>query len=336
MEHGQRQIFAYGVAKPDSIFEIGSISKTFTGLVLAQMVVQKKVTLDTSISALLPAGFVAKPEGAEITLVDLATQHSGLPRMPDNFKPQNPVNPYADYHAAQLQEFIGRHGVAKPADAAFLYSNLGFGLLGYGLSLRAGVSYGQLVATEVTGPLHMSDTGVTLSPEQSTRLIQGYDANFNPTPPWDQDVFAGAGAIKSTAADMLTYLDGNLHPDKYASGAVADSPAATWPAAVALDHQVRANVTANGNTKIALAWFFNPKGESYFHSGGTGGYRSHVAFDPSQDRAIVVLYNRDNMDPAAPQLVERVVDNIDELMTGKPSIPLDFVSENERRALMPR
>jgi len=335
MDHGQRRIFAYGAAKPDSIFEIGSITKTFTGLVLAQMVVQKKVTLDTPIRTLLPAGFVAKPEGAEITLADLATQHSGLPRMPDNFKPQNPVNPYVDYHAAQLQEFIARHGVAKPADAAFLYSNLGFGLLGYELSLRAGVPYGQLVSTEVIGPLHLSDTGVELSPAQRSRLIQGYDYNFDPIGAWDFDVFAGAGAIKSTAADMLTYLDANLHPDKYAASAAADSPAATLPAAVALDHQVRANVSVNGDTRIALAWFFNPKTGSYSHAGGTGGYTSMASFNPGEDRAIVVLSNRDNMDPAAPQLVERVVENTDELMTGKPSIPLDFISEDERLALTP-
>ena len=334
MDRGQRRIFAYGTAKQDSIFEIGSITKTFTGLVLAQMVVQKKVALDTPIRTLLPAGVVAKPKGTEITLVDLATQHSGLPRMPDNLKPQNPLNPYVDYHAAQLQEFIAKHGAAKPADAAFLYSNLGFGLLGYGLSLRAGVPYAQLVSTEITGPLHMSDTGVTLSPEQS-RLIQGYDYNFDPTPAWDLDAFAGAGAIKSTAADMLTYLDANLHPDQYATGAAADSPAATLPAAVALDHQVRANVTVKGDTRIALAWFFNPKTGSYFHSGGTGGYRSLAGFNPAQDRAIVVLYNRDDTDPGAPQLVERVMENIDELMTGKPSIPLDFISEEERPALVP-
>jgi D-alanyl-D-alanine-carboxypeptidase/D-alanyl-D-alanine-endopeptidase len=335
MDHGKRRIFAYGTAKPDSIFEIGSITKTFTGLILAQMVVQKKVTLDTPIRALLPADFVAKPEGAEITLLDLATQHSGLPRMPDNFKPQNPVNPYADYHAAQLREFIARHGVAKPAEAAFLYSNLGFGLLGYGLSLRAGLPYAELVSTEVTGPLHMRDTGIELSPAQRSRLIQGYDSNFDPTDSWDFDVFAGAGAIKSTAADMLTYLDANLHPDKYAAGASADSPGATLPAAVALDHQVRANVTNDGNSKIALAWGFTPKTGSYGHEGGTGGYRSLARFNPGQDRAVVVLYNRDNTNPAAPQLVERVAENIDELMTGKPSIPLDFISEEERLALVP-
>jgi D-alanyl-D-alanine-carboxypeptidase/D-alanyl-D-alanine-endopeptidase len=335
MDHGQRRIFAYGTAKPDSIFEIGSITKTFTGLVLAQMVVQKKLTLDTPIRTLLPAGVVAKPEGAEITLVDLATQHSGLPRMPDNFKLQNLVNPYVDYHAAQLQEFIARHGVAKPADAGFLYSNLGFGLLGYGLSLQAGVPYGQLLSTEVTGPLHMSDTGVELSPAQRSRRIQGYDRNFDPTGPWDFDVFTGAGAIKSTAADMLTYLDGNLHPDKYAAGAAADSPAATLPAAVALDHQVRANAAVNGDTRIALAWFFSPKMGFYSHSGGTGGYSSTAAFNPAEDRAIVVLYNRDNADIAAPQFAERVVENLAELMSGKPSIPLNFISEQERRVIFP-
>jgi hypothetical protein len=201
--------------------------------------------------------------------------------------------------------------------------------------MRAGVSYEQLLSTEVTGPLHMNDTGVGLSPAQRSRLIQGYDRNFDPTGPWDFDVFAGAGAIKSTAADMLTFLDGNLHPDKYAAGAAADSPAASLPAAVALDHQLRANVTVNGDSRIALAWFFNPKTGSYSHSGGTGGYSSLAGFNPAHDRAIVVLYNRDNSDPAAPQFVERVVENIDQLMTGKPSIPLDFISEQERLVLVP-
>src|ERR1700733_1984821 len=135
MDHGNRAIYAYGVAKPDSIFEIGSITKTFTGLILAQMVVQKKVTLDEPIRELLPAGFVAKPDGAEITLDDLATQRSGLPRMPDNFKSKNPDNPYVDYNAQHLHEFLAKQGVARPKDAPYLYSNLGFGLLGYGLSL---------------------------------------------------------------------------------------------------------------------------------------------------------------------------------------------------------
>jgi D-alanyl-D-alanine-carboxypeptidase/D-alanyl-D-alanine-endopeptidase len=334
MDHGARRIFAYGTAKPDTIFEIGSITKTFTGLILAQMVVQKKVSLDEPIRALLPTGFVAKPAGAEITLLDLATQHSGLPRMPDNFKPKETDNPYSDYDPALLRGFINQHGVAKPADATYLYSNLGFGLLGYGLSVRAGVGYAELLASEVTGPLHMSDTAVTLSSSQRARFIQGYDTNFDPTPGWDfTDAFAGAGAIKSTAADMLTYLDANLHPDKYASGAAADTPAATLPAAVGLDHQLR-NTTI-GDEKIALGWGFSPKTGLYEHSGGTGGYTSDAGFDPKRDLAIVVLYNRENLDFSAPRFPDRVLVNIFELMAGEPSIPLDSISENERNALTP-
>src|SRR5208282_4527393 len=97
VQHGVTRIFSYGTAKPDSIFEVGSITKTFTGLILSQMVEQGKVKFDEPVRELLPAGTVAKPATDEVTLVDLATQHSGLPRMPDNFAPANPNNPYADY-----------------------------------------------------------------------------------------------------------------------------------------------------------------------------------------------------------------------------------------------
>jgi D-alanyl-D-alanine-carboxypeptidase/D-alanyl-D-alanine-endopeptidase len=136
LDRGQRRIFAYGMAKPGSIYEIGWITKTFTGLVLAQMVAQKKVALDEPIRTLLPAGFVARPQGDDITLLDLATHRSGLPRMPDNFAPKDPYNPYADYGGVRLHEFLTAHGVSKPPNPEFRYSNLGFELLGYGLSLR--------------------------------------------------------------------------------------------------------------------------------------------------------------------------------------------------------
>jgi D-alanyl-D-alanine-carboxypeptidase/D-alanyl-D-alanine-endopeptidase len=122
-----------------------------------------------------------------------------------------------------------------PPQTKFLYSNIGFGLLGFGLSQRAGVSYAQLVQTEITGPLHMHDTLVTMSPAQQVRLIQGYNDSFNRAGAWDWDAVAGEGALKSTAADMLTYLDANLHPEKYAARATPGSAAAILPAAIALD-----------------------------------------------------------------------------------------------------
>jgi D-alanyl-D-alanine-carboxypeptidase/D-alanyl-D-alanine-endopeptidase len=319
-DHGQTRIFAYGTAQPDSIFEIGSMTKTFTGLILAQMVVQKKVSLDDPVRTLLPAGTVAKPDGPEITLVDLATQHSGLPRMPDNFHPANNSNPYADYHASQMYEFIAKHGVARPQDTAFLYSNLGFGLLGQALALRAGVPYAELVKTEVTAPLHMDDTAVAIPPSQQKRLIQGHDAAGHAQGRWDLDAFAGAGALVSTAADMLKYLEANLHPEKAGVGAAAGSPSASLPAALALDHQPRAIVA--GPAKIALAWVYNEQTKIYFHDGGTGGYTSFAAFMPDDDRAIVVLYNRADTTSGHP-FTQSVFANVVGLMSGKPTPKLD-------------
>jgi len=319
-DHGQTKIFSYGAAQPDSIFEIGSITKTFTGLILAQMVEQKKVALDDPVRTLLPAGTVAKPDGAEITLLDLATQHSGLPRMPDNFHPADNANPYADYHAAQMYEFISKHGVARPQDTAFLYSNLGLGLLGHALAVRAGVSYAQLVKTEVTGPLHMDDTAVTIPASQLKRLIQGHDTADHLQGRWDLDAFAGAGALVSTAADMLRYLEANLHPEKLGAGAAAGSPSATLSAAFALDHQLRA--AGIGSTKIALAWLYNEQTHIYAHDGGTGGYTSFAAFMPNEDRAFVVLYNRADAASANP-FTQLVFANVYGLMSGKPTPKLD-------------
>src|ERR1022692_829204 len=113
LRKGVRRIFAYGTAKSDSIYEIGSITKTFTGLVFAQMVEQGIVKLDEPVRLLLPVGAVATPRGVDISLLDLITQHSGLPRLPDNLKPSDPNNPYADYHAANLYQFLSGHGLGK-------------------------------------------------------------------------------------------------------------------------------------------------------------------------------------------------------------------------------
>jgi serine-type D-Ala-D-Ala carboxypeptidase/endopeptidase len=163
---GARRVFAYGAAKPDSIFEIGSITKTFTGLLLAQMVQNGRVQIDEPVRELLPVGTVAKPDGPEITLLDLVTQHSGLPRLPGNLNPTDETNPYAEYTVADLYAFIGQHGVKKPPDAGFLYSNLGLGLLGQALANRAGTSYAELLQRQIAGPLRMKDTSISLSESQ--------------------------------------------------------------------------------------------------------------------------------------------------------------------------
>ncbi len=279
LEHGDRRVMAYGTAEPDSIFEIGSITKTFTGLVLARMVEQGRVRLKEPVRELLPPGTVAKPAGDEITLLDLATQHSGLPQMPDNFNPIDQRNPLADYRAANLYAYLHKRGVAKPRAAKFVYSNVGFGILGQALSNRAGIDYPNLVRDEVTGPLGMRDTGVSLSPEQRSRIIQGYDAAHLPVRMWDMDAMAGAGAIRSTASDMIAYLDAQLHPEKF--GALQ--------AALVESHQLRADVESG--SRIALAWIYDTDTGTYWHNGATGGYSAYAFFQPKGDFAAVVLAN---------------------------------------------
>ena len=224
VKHGERRVFAYGTAHPDSIYQIGSITKTFTGLLLAQMVVEGKVRLDEPLRELLPAGTVRKPDGREITLRDLATHRSGLPPMPDRLQPC-PL-----WHAGcrlcrlscrrSLRVCRKSRGVAREADPPFVYSNLGFSLLGEALRAQTGISYADLIAQRITGPLGMRDTSVLISPERRERLIQAYGDRHEPLEPWELDAFAPAGAINSTAGDILTYLEAQLRADSPAASVV--------------------------------------------------------------------------------------------------------------------
>ena len=317
VEHGVRRVFSYGAAKPDSIFEIGSITKTFTGLILSQLVEQGKVRFDEPVRELLPPGTVSKPAGDEITLLDLATQHSGLPPMPDNFKPADSANPYADYHAANLYEFVGKHGVAKPAAPGFVYSNLGFGLLGQALAVRSGVSYPALLKEQVADPLGLKDTAVSLTPDQLARFIPGHSGDHRPAHAWDLDAMAGAGAIRSTAGDMLTYLEANLHPE--ALKPAGSSPAAaTLSAALTQQHELRAD--ASGGNRIALAWLYQSESGNYWHNGATGGYSSYAFFNPKGDYAAVVLFNTTIGKNGS--FADRLGLHIGQRLAGKPAISL--------------
>jgi serine-type D-Ala-D-Ala carboxypeptidase/endopeptidase len=316
--HGERRIFTYGTAKPDSVFEIGSISKTFTALILAQMVEQGKVRLDEPVRELLPPGTVSKPvSGAEITLLDLSDQHSGLPRMPDNFHPTDPSNPYADYDAKLLYAFIAKQGVALPANAPFGYSNLGVGLLGQALSNGAHTSYPALLQEQITGPLHMHDTVIAMTPELQARFIQGHDGDHHPALAWDLDALAGAGGIRSTASDMLTYLEAQLHPDRLPSSVTSQPDGKTLRAAIEKTHLIHADV-ADG-THIALNWFRIDETGGYWHNGATGGYSSYALFNPGKDFAVVVLSNT-SIGPNS--ITDKLGEHIVQRLSGLPAVSL--------------
>ena len=315
-QHGVQAIFAYGAAQPDSIYEIGSITKTFTGLMLSQMALQGKVPLDQPVRELLPAGTVAKPPGDEIRLVDLSTQHSGLPRMPDNFNPADIANPYADYGTADLYAFMSKHGVAKPANAPFLYSNLGVGLLGQALANSAGTSYENLLEQEITGPLGMTETVVTIRPELRSRFIGGHDANHQPVSAWDLTALAGAGAIRSSAKDMLTYLDANLHPEQYVATRSLESK--SMSAALMQAQELRGESWPGG--RIGLGWLYEPSTHMYWHNGGTGGYTSYAMFNRQADYAVIVLSN--TAGGPSGTFADLLALHIRQRLDGKPAISL--------------
>jgi len=320
LDHGERKVFAYGTARTDSIFEIGSVTKTFTGLALAQMVQQHTVALDQPVRELLPAGTVSKPAaGPEITLLDLATQHSGLPRLPDNFSSKaQPSDPYANYAAKDLYDFLAKQGVGRPEKTEFLYSNLGFGLLGQALAVKAGEPYEALIRQQITGPLGMKDTTTALSASQQARLIQGYTGAHDKAHIWTFDALAGAGALHSTVDDLLTYTEAYLHPEKLPPASAG--PASTLASALRLAQQPQAD--GPGGMKIALAWLVRPENDVYWHDGGTAGYSALVTFEPKRDRAIVVLYDCLDMTPGKPIPADGVAANVTALLDGKPVPPL--------------
>jgi CubicO group peptidase (beta-lactamase class C family) len=244
------------------------------------MVDKGEVKLDDPVAEYLPPGTgVPERGGKQITLIDLATHTSGLPRDPTNLAPTDPANPFADYTAGQLYQFLATYQLPRDIGSKYEYSNLGAGLLGLALSRRAGMSYEALLKQRVLLPLGMDSTSITLTPDQKARLETGYDASLHPVANWDfQDATAGAGALRSDVDDILTFLRGELGYDA--------------PLPRARDAQLKPRrPTDIPNTQIALGWHITttPKGPVIWHNGGTGGYRSFMAFEPNARVGIVVL-----------------------------------------------
>jgi len=315
---GVSRVFTYGTAKPDSIFEIGSLTKTFTGLLLSQMAAQQRVSLDEPVRALLPAGTVAKPQSKEITLLDLAAQRSGLPAMPDNISVANMDQPYADYHPAELYAYLGRHGVANLTDAASNFGSLGCALLGTALADHAQTSYGQLIEQEITGPLGMKDTVFALSPEQQLRLLPGHDQFHGPAKAWDSDVFAGAIGLRSTAGDMLDFLLANLHPEHLA--AKGDSGAnVTLPAAIRKSLELHGELPSG--MQITTGWLYQADTGNFWHNGATAAYSSYAFFNRKGDYAAVVLLN--GSPGVNGSFVENLGRHISQRLAGKPALSLN-------------
>ena len=290
---GTRRVIAAGEARKgasvdaNTLFEIGSITKAFTGILLADMVLRGEVRLDQPVAELLPAGTrVPQRNGRQITLADLASQVSGLPRLPDNMRPADPANPYADYSVAQLYEFLARHELRRDPGEQFEYSNLGVGLLGHALSLSAGTSYENLARERILAPLGMTSTVISLTPLLKERMAHGHSGE-EVVPLWDLPTLAGAGALRSSMHDMLRFLAANLNPP--------DTPIGR-----AIDLADNARFTVNSSMQLGLNWLImNFRGDTLvFHNGGTAGFRTIIAWNRRTRAGAVLLGNssQDNED----------------------------------------
>jgi D-alanyl-D-alanine-carboxypeptidase/D-alanyl-D-alanine-endopeptidase len=287
IDKGKRRVVAYGDpgpgAKPlgpDTVFEIGSVTKVFTGILLADMQARGEVNMTVPAQTYAPNGLTfPKRNGKEITLELIASQRSGLPRLPTNMKPANMANPYADYTVAQLHEFVSTYDLPRDPGASYEYSNLGLGLLGHILASRTGKTYEQLVSERIILPLGMTMTSITLTPKMTENLAKGHDPSGNPAANWDLPTLAGAGALRSTANDMLTFLDANM-----------GAPKNDIERAMRESHRVRAS---EGDQSIGLAWgVMKVNGRTIItHDGGTGGYGAFIAFDPDREIGVVLLNN---------------------------------------------
>lgn len=266
----------------ESIFEIGSITKTFAGILLADQILNGQMALDDPISKYLPEDVkVPTRSGKEITLKDIITHSSGLSRLPDNMNPEDPSNPYADYTVEQMYDFLARYELPRDIGESYEYSNLAMGLFGHLLSLHTSKSFEELVVEKIAKPLGMDDTRINLSNTMQQHLAKGH-SGFREVSNWDMPTLAAAGGLRSSTEDMVTYVKANL--------GVIDSPIYD---AMKMSHNV---LFKNEGADMGMAWHqVTRDGVTYVnHGGGTGGYRTFIAFIKGSDKGVVVMSNSDD------------------------------------------
>lgn len=264
----------------NSVFEIGSISKTFTGILLADQIKQGKMSLDDPIQKYLPEGVTAPTRNGEsIKLVHLSNHTSGFPSLPSNFSPKDPNNPFADYSVDQMFEFLNSYELTRDIGSQYEYSNYAVGLLGHILAENNSMTYEELMIEKITKPLGLNNTRITLSDKMKMELAKGH-VYHTEVGNWDLPTLAGAGAIRSTAKDMIKYLSYNM-----------GLKSSKLYEAMQLSHQ---NSRAEkAQPVVGLGWHqtISDGVEIIWHNGGTGGYKTFAGFTSDGKKGVVVLSN---------------------------------------------
>ena len=292
-----KRVLAYGTMgiddkRPvdgDTVFDLGSITKVFTALLLSDMVERSEVALDDRAQKYLPIEVHLPTRGGkEITLVDLATHTAGLPGHPANLDPKDPEQSRG-YTTELLYQFLSSYVPPSDIGTHYQYSSVGYGLLGQVLSRRAGISYEELLRLRITQPLGMEDTRITPTPQMLAHTPIGYDAHRLPLEHERFQVLGSAGALRSSANDLLIFLEAVLDYRKTALlpalGPMLNTrrPGGTPPAAGGLE----------GSTQIALGWnvFTHGSQEIVWKNGSVSGFRAFLGYDRRTRLGVVALIN---------------------------------------------
>lgn len=295
----------------NTIYEIGSITKVFTSLILSDMVEEEELSLDVPIDKFLPRE-VKFPmrNGKKITLKHLATHTSGLPSMPENFAPKDMSNPYVDYTVDDMYDFLSRYTLTRDIGAQYEYSNLGVGLLGHILASKSNMIFEQLVVKRICNELGLRNTTISLTPQQQALLAKGHVGDIEVTN-WDFLAFAGAGALRSTASDMLTFLSAEIGLKESRLYSAMEKT------------QIADVSTGITGLEMGLGWHIHKKFDSeiIWHNGGTGGYHSFIGFDNKNKNAVVVLSN--SADDIIDDIGLHILNKNFELKTLKKAVKVD-------------
>lgn len=265
-----------GLISPENmLYEIGSITKVFTSILLLEMEREKLLSSDDVVGK-----FVQNAENDylnKITLKNLATHTSGLPVLATNHNlSKKRSNPYSMYTEEDLAAFLSSADCTDSI-GTFGYSNLGVGLLGYILCKVSGSTYDELLKKYITSPLKMNETAVMLDSEQNSRLLNGHASTGKKVPHWDLSIYEGAGGIKSSISDLSLFVQANLHDDHPLASTLQKSHLPIWI----------------GSSNLYFGWGGDKvlDKDILWHNGGTAGFNSYLAFNKELRVGVVLLSN---------------------------------------------
>ena len=270
----------------DTLFEVGSITKTFTALLLQDMVERGEMRLDDPVANYLPASVrVPTRHGKPITLLHLATHTSGLPLLAYNLDPRRADDPYADYTVEKLYAFLSGYQLTSDPGSKYEYSELGMELLGHVIARKAGTNYETLLVERICRPLGMDSTRIALTPELKARLARGHDPLGHAFPGLHFQSLVGGSGLHSTANDLLKYVSANL--------GLTSCPLTPLMEKM---HRVRFESITKG-VRMGLGWAVLrfPQGTEFVvHGGATPGFTAFIGLDHAGRRGVVVLAPADD------------------------------------------